>query len=84
VNTKKPYRNEELNEKITAFAKDKMYAIAAKASAKDERKEAFDQLVIEIQEYLGGELPDEDKALIKYYFGELQYNVVREMMLSIR
>jgi len=79
---KKPYRNEELNEKITAFAKDKMYAIAAKASAKDERKEAFDQLVIEIQEYLGGELPDEDKALIKYYFGELQYNVVREMMLS--
>ena len=79
---KKPYRNEELNEKITAFAKDKMYAIAAKASAKDERKEAFDQLVIEIQEYLGAELPDEDKALIKYYFGELQYNVVREMMLS--
>ncbi|HEY8661200.1 MAG TPA: polyribonucleotide nucleotidyltransferase [Hanamia sp.] len=79
---KKPYRNEELNEKITAFAKDKMYAIAAKASAKDERKVAFDQLVIEIQEYLGAELPDEDKALIKYYFGELQYNVVREMMLS--
>src|SRR5665647_1499170 len=79
---KKPYRNEELNEKITAFAKDKMYAIAAKASAKDERKEAFDQLVIEIQEYLGEELPVEDKALIKYYFGELQYNVVREMMLS--
>jgi polyribonucleotide nucleotidyltransferase len=79
---KKPYRNEELNEKITAFAKDKMYAIAAKASAKDERKEAFDQLVIEIQEFLGEELPVEDKALIKYYFGELQYNVVREMMLS--
>lgn len=32
----KPYRNEELNEKITAFAKDKMYAIAAAASAKFE------------------------------------------------
>ncbi|MDP4285389.1 MAG: polyribonucleotide nucleotidyltransferase [Bacteroidota bacterium] len=78
----KPYRNEALNEKITAFAKDKMLAIAAKASAKDERKEAFDQLVKEIQEYLGEELPDEDKGLIKYYFGELQYNVVREMMLA--
>ena len=30
----KPYRNEELNEKISAFAKDKMYAISASASAK--------------------------------------------------
>ena len=32
----KPYRNEELNEKIIAFAKDKMYAISASASAKHE------------------------------------------------
>ena len=30
----KPYRNEELNEKITAFAKDKMLAIASKAICK--------------------------------------------------
>ncbi len=80
----KPYRNEALNEKITAFAKDKMYAIASKASAKNERQEAFDNLAKEITEYLGEELPDEDKPLIKYYFGELQYNVVRDMMLTTR
>ena len=80
----KPYRNEELNEKITAFAKDKMLAIASKASAKNERQEAFDELAKGITEYLGEELPDEDKKLIKYYFGELQYNVVRDMMLSTR
>jgi polyribonucleotide nucleotidyltransferase len=81
---KKPYRNEALNEKITAFAKDKMYAIASTPSAKNERKDAFDQLAKEIEEYLGGDLPDEDKPLIKFYFGELQYNVVRDMMLATR
>jgi polyribonucleotide nucleotidyltransferase len=80
----KPYRNEELNEKVTAFAKDKMLEIASAASAKHERQDAFDQLVKDLTEHLGEELPDEDKKLIKYYFGELQYNVVRDMMLSTR
>lgn len=80
----KPYRNEELNKKIIDFAKDKMLAIAANPSAKHERQDAFDQLAKEIQEHLGEELPDEDKGLIKYYFGELQYHVVRDMMLATR
>lgn len=80
----KPYRNEELNEKIIAFAKDKMLAIASTPSAKQERQDAFNELVKEIEEYLGEDLPDEDKGLIKYYFGELQYHVVRDMMLSTR
>ena len=80
----KPYRNEELNEKITSFAKDKMLAIASKASAKHERQDAFNELAKEIEEYLGEDLPDEDKGLIKYYFGELQYHVVRDMMLATR
>ena len=80
----KPYRNEDLDKKITEFAKDKMLAIAAKASAKHERQDAFDQLVKETKEHLGEELPDEDKKLIGYYFGELQYHVVRDMMLATR
>jgi polyribonucleotide nucleotidyltransferase len=78
----KPYRNEELNEKITSFAKDKMLAIASKASAKNERQEAFENLLNETVEFLGEEIPDEDKALIKFYFGELQYHVVRDMILA--
>ena len=78
----KPYRNEELNEKITAFAKDKMLAIASKASAKNERQEAFDNLLNETTEFLGEEISDEDKSLIKFYFGELQYHVVRDMILA--
>ena len=80
----KPYRNEELDAKITAFAKDKMYEISAKGTSKNERQEAFDQLLEETKTHLGEELPDEDKGLIKHYFGELQYNVVRDMILKDR
>jgi len=80
----KPYRNEALDEKISGFAKDKMLQIASAATAKNERQEAFDKLLEETKEYLGEELPDEDKALIKHYFGELQYHVVRDMMLETK
>lgn len=79
-----PYRNEELNAKITAFAKDKMHAIAAAASGKHERSDAFKALHQEVVEFLGEELTDEDKALIGHYTGELQYHVVRDMILNDR
>ncbi len=80
----KPYRNEELNEKIIAFAKDKMYAISASASAKHERSDAYKALADEVKTFLGEELADEDKKLIGHYFGELQYHVVRDMILNDR
>ncbi|MEO8765189.1 MAG: polyribonucleotide nucleotidyltransferase [Ginsengibacter sp.] len=79
---KKPYRNNELHEKITSFAKDKVRAIASAASAKNERQEAFDNLKKEVEEFLGAELPDEDKALIKFYFGEVQYDEIRDIILN--
>ncbi|MBC7936263.1 MAG: polyribonucleotide nucleotidyltransferase [Rhizobacter sp.] len=81
---KKPYRNEELNEKIIAFGKDKMHAIASAASAKHERSDAFKALHESVVEHLGAELPDEDKKLIGFYTGELQYHVVRDMVLNDR
>jgi polyribonucleotide nucleotidyltransferase len=79
----KPYRNEELNEKIQSFAKDKMHQIASAASAKHERSDAFKKLHEELVAHLG-ELPDEDKGLVGHYFGELQYYVVRDMILNDR
>jgi polyribonucleotide nucleotidyltransferase len=79
----KPYRNEELNQKIIALAKDKMYAIAKGSSSKHERSAAFSQLFDETKEALG-ELSDEDKALVGHYTGELQYYVVRDMILDDR
>ncbi|MBC7424611.1 MAG: polyribonucleotide nucleotidyltransferase [Ferruginibacter sp.] len=80
----KPYRNEELNEKITAYAKDKVYAIAKAASAKHVRSDAFAALKTEVKEFLGEELSSEDKGLIGHYYGELQYYVVRDMILNDR
>lgn len=80
----KPYRNEGLNEKIIAFAKDKMHAIAASASSKHERSDAFKALSDELKTHLGTELPEEDQKLIGFYFGELQYHVVRDMILNER
>ncbi len=80
----KPYRNEELDAKITAFAKGKMYAISSAASAKHDRSDAFAALKIETKEFLGEELEEADKKLIGHYFGELQYNVVRDMILNDR
>jgi len=81
---KKPYRNEELNEKISAFAKDKMHAIASAASEKHQRSDAFKALHEEVVTFLGEELPDADKKLIGHYVGELQYYVVRDMILNDR
>ena len=80
----KPYRNEELNEKIIAFAKDRMHKIASAASAKHERSDAFAALHVELKAHLGEELADQDKALVGHYFGELQYYVVRDMILNDR
>ena len=80
----KPYRNEELNEKITAFAKDKVYAIAKAASGKHERSDAFKALHQEVVDHLGEDLADQDKGLIGHYYGELQYYVVRDMILNDR
>lgn len=80
----KPYRNEELNDKIIAFCREKMKEIAASASSKHVRSDAFDVLKTALKEFLGEELPEEDQKLIGYYFEELQYNVVRDMILTER
>jgi len=80
----KPYRNEDLNGKITAFGKDKMYAISSSASAKHERSDAYAALKEEVKAFLGEDLPDADKALIGHYFADLQYYVVRDMILQDR
>jgi polyribonucleotide nucleotidyltransferase len=80
----KPYRNEALEQQINSFAKDKMYAISSHASEKHERTDAFKQLLEEVTQHLGDELPDEDKGLVKHYFEELQYHVVRDMILDTK
>lgn len=80
----KPYRNEELEKKIYEFATEKVRQIAEAATSKHERAEAFDKVKEELTEYLGEELPEEDQPLIGYYYHELQYHIVRDMVLDKR
>ncbi len=79
----KPYTNDELEQKISSIAKDKMYAISKSASSKHDRSEAYKALEAEVKQTLG-ELEDADAALVSKYFGDLQYYVVRDMILDDR
>lgn len=76
-----PYRNEELEKKISDFATEKMLKISSAASAKHYRANEFSNLKTELVEHLG-ELEEKDKALISHYFNDLQYHVVRNMILN--
>lgn len=79
-----PYRNEELKKKIEDFATAKVKEVAAAASSKHDRTEAFKKIKEEIETFLGEEIPEEDAGLIGYYFHDLQYHIVRDMILDER
>jgi polyribonucleotide nucleotidyltransferase len=81
---KKPETNEELNEKVKAFTKDKIYQISKAGSSKHQRSEAFDQLKKELIESLGAEATDVDKKLAKKYYADLQWEIVRNMIVDER
>ncbi|HMP92206.1 MAG TPA: polyribonucleotide nucleotidyltransferase [Phnomibacter sp.] len=79
----KPYRNAALEQRIKEMATDKMYAIAKAALPKAQRSEGFSKLYDEVKEALA-DLPEEDQPLVGFYMGELQYHVVRNMILDDR
>ncbi|MBS1948686.1 MAG: polyribonucleotide nucleotidyltransferase [Bacteroidetes bacterium] len=81
---KKPEQNEELNNKVTAFAKEKVYEISRKGSSKNERTDAYAKLKEELVTSLGEESSDELKKLAKKYFEDLKWEVVRNMILDDR
>ncbi len=89
---KKPEENEELNAKVQAFAKDKIYQVAKSALAKHDRSDRFEAIGTELMEHLktaynvaeGEELADSIKKLAKKYYADLQYYVVRDMILNDR
>jgi polyribonucleotide nucleotidyltransferase len=80
----KPVTHEEINQKVTAFAKDKIYQIAKAGSNKNERSLAFDALKKEVVAHLGEEATDQEKKLAKKYFEDLKWEVVRNMILDDR
>ncbi len=81
---KKPEQNEELKEKVNAFCKEKIYEIAKSGTAKSERSSAFKALKEELIAGLGEEASDTDKKLAKKYYEDLQWEVIRHMMLDDR
>lgn len=84
----KPVQNEELREKVNAFAATKMLEISRSATAKQVRTEQYKQLEEATLEYLASGypeetgMPEEDQKLAKQYFGDLQYYTVRNMILD--
>ena len=80
----KPVVNEELLEKVNAFAKERVKAIARQASSKNERSDAFDALKVELVASLGAEVDDATKKLAKKYYEDLKWEEVRNMMLDDR
>jgi polyribonucleotide nucleotidyltransferase len=80
----KPEQNAELQQKVADFAKDKIYQISRSASAKHDRTDAIDTLKDELIASLGEEAEDNVKKLAKKYFDDLQWEVVRNMILDDR
>ncbi len=86
----KPLHNEELRENVNAFAKTKIYEVAKGALAKHDRSDKFAAIQEELMEHLrktyikeeGGSLPDDVKKWAKTYYADLQYDVVRDMILN--
>ncbi|MEI2737529.1 MAG: polyribonucleotide nucleotidyltransferase [Chitinophagaceae bacterium] len=86
----KPLHNEDLREKVNAFAKEKVYEVAKGALAKHDRSDKFAAIQEELMEYLrkeyikeeGDSLPEDIKKWAKTYYADLQYYVVRDMILN--
>jgi polyribonucleotide nucleotidyltransferase len=82
---KKPEHKEDLQQKVIAFAKDRVYQISSAGSGKHERSDAFDQMKDEIvKNLLGDEPEDTDVKLVKKYYEDLKWEVVRNMIIDDR
>ena len=81
----KPDNKAELQDRVNEFARDRVYQIARAGSSKHERSNAFDALRDDlITSVLGEEREDADVKLVKKYYEDLKWEVVRNMILDDR
>jgi polyribonucleotide nucleotidyltransferase len=75
------HSNEELKKAIYAATYDQVYAIAAAASAKDERSAKFKEVR---DTYIAtlGEIDDVTKFLAKKYYHDVEYDAIRNLVLD--
>jgi polyribonucleotide nucleotidyltransferase len=86
----RPEQNEELRTKVNSFAKEKVYEVSKAALSKHERSDKFDEIKDALFEQLkkdynvaeGEELEKSIEKLAKNYYHDLQYYVVRDMILN--
>jgi len=78
----KPVHKEELQQKVIAFAKDRIYQVSRSASAKAVRSDELDKIKTELVDSLGEEPAEEDVKLVKKYYEDLKWEVVRSMILD--
>ena len=78
--------NEELKAKVKELTHDKILTVAKSALNKSSRKEQFKAVKEEMKEALleafGEEYMDENGGMASTYYGKLQKEVIRNMMLS--
>jgi len=88
----KPDHDEELRAKVNAFAESKIYDVAKAALSKHDRSDKFDEIKEALLEHLrkeysvaeGEELDEKIDKLANTYYHDLQYHVVRNMILNDR
>ncbi|UAY56071.1 polyribonucleotide nucleotidyltransferase [Arachidicoccus terrestris] len=80
----KPEQDEALKAKVAAFATDKINEISRGKTAKHERSEAFKALKDALVESLGEDAEELTVKLAKKYYEDLQWELVRNMMLDER
>ncbi|MFN2457207.1 MAG: polyribonucleotide nucleotidyltransferase [Chitinophagaceae bacterium] len=86
----KPEQNETLRQRVNDFATEKMAQLARANLKKAARKEQFDTIKEELLETLrqeanlkeGEELPGLTQKMVYTYLTDLQYHVVRDMILD--
>jgi len=74
--------NEEIKAKVYEMASERVNQIITSGSSKHERSEAFSQIKQEIVDSFGEEPNEDEVALAKRYFEDLQYYAVRNMILD--
>lgn len=86
----KPTQNETLRQRVDDFARARMAEFSKANLPKSERKDAYKKINEDLKEVLrqeanlpeGEEIGDDIKKLVKSYLSDLQYHVVRDMILE--
>ncbi|MBM3434617.1 MAG: polyribonucleotide nucleotidyltransferase, partial [Bacteroidetes bacterium] len=76
--------DEELQKRIHTDTYDKVYAIAKKGTAKQERRDAFDLIKQEIIDSFPEEEREEKEIMVNRYYHEVEKEAVRRMILDER